>query len=158
MPPAAAAAALACLKHSARGALIFVAFAASAGSEAARNGTSKAMAERVLVLSMVASLKEITPSVSGGRVRAGRLPDFCRPGSEYGIGRGRSRYAMTAKTPSLSSIFAEAPGRLAPKFRRRCRSGPRRGSNKSSASAIEVVPLAPPCRESGLSCRSRCCI
>jgi hypothetical protein len=27
-----------------------------------------------------------------------------------------------------------------------------------AASAIEVVPLAPPCRESGLSDRSRCCI
>jgi hypothetical protein len=153
MPPAAAAAALACLKHSARAALIFVAFAASAGSEAARNGTSKAMAERVLVLCVVASLKEITPSLSGGRARAERLPDFCQPGSEHGIGRGRSRYAMTARTASLLSI-----GRLAPKFRRRCRSGPRRGSNKSSESAIEVVPLAPPCRESGLSCRSRCCI
>jgi hypothetical protein len=67
-------AALACLKHSAR--------AASAEKEAPRNGRSKATAKRVLVRSMSASLKEITPSVSGGRVRADRLPDYCRPGSD----------------------------------------------------------------------------
>ena len=46
-----ATAALACLKHSARAALTFT-FAASAEKEAPRNGSSKATAKRVLVLSM----------------------------------------------------------------------------------------------------------
>jgi hypothetical protein len=38
---------------------------------------------------------------------AERLPDYGQPGSEYGIRCSRSRYAMTARTASLSSfIFA----------------------------------------------------
>ena len=56
-------------------------------------GRARRRRKRILVLSMMASLMEITLSVSVGPARTERLPDDRQPGSEYGIRRGRSRYA-----------------------------------------------------------------
>ena len=73
-----ATAALACLKHSARAALTST-FAASAEKEAPRNGTSKATAKRVLVLSMVAFLRKLRPAGLVARYELGASQIFVSP-------------------------------------------------------------------------------